>query len=590
MPISQEEEKDQTVPPEAPEESSAETRQDPVRNESPLEGMLLSPDGRFEVRTEGTGNLYANGMSAPEFLRVTDTESGEVLWETKGALYQRVLWSPDNRYMALTYGGRTWNQALILHTESWMEWNFTLPDGSIIPDYDFLPVEDWCRWVEADRLILTVGRGGDAGEQRTYRCSLFPREDALEGVVLEETTTFFESDYDFNHDGTAEMLELTTVWSPEIQDQAEWYELRIRQGDEVLWVEEASEAHVGWNSLFALRTDGEDFLLRYDPYMNQGAAAYQFELFSLEDDGETVVHRERVEFDVNFGSPIHQGFDAEAITNFLWAARTLIQDSHLLLSTQGGDLVSDVPASEFEHPMFGEELAAAKYPHELAEALSAYEEEMTAERADTARKELADDYDFNHNGIPESVELVTVVQDGGSGSSYWRLEITERNKVIWTETAHAAHAGWNTIFAIESEGEDYLLQYHPTMYQGSCTYSYQVFSLGAAGERLPLREASVEFDINWQSPLHEFDAEAVLAFVERLNSELAEGGALLLNTDDAVSDMDPKAPRETLPWLQEDGLCPDFVYRESAGLESNLKQLEAAMRAAGDREVEYGRF
>ena len=554
-----------------------------------VEGDPKSPDGRFEVRAVGASDLLVSGVRPPEFLRIVDTATGETLWEDGGYVRQEARWSPDGNYLLLAYAGRTWNQIRVFETTDWTDWDLELPNGEGIPEYVFLP-EDWYEWVDDNRLTLTVGRGGDGEEQHTYRCSLFTRSGVVEGVVLEETTELLESDYDFNRDGVAETLELTTIWSPEIQDQAEWYELRVRQGEVVLWIEEAAEAHVGWNSLFALRMDGEDFLLRYNPYMNQGVAAYQFELFSLEDGGETVVHKERVEFDVNFASPVHHYFDAEEIADFLWAARTLIQDSRLLLSTQGGDFVSDVPASEFEHPMFGEELAAAEYPHKLAEALREYEEEVTAERTGaTAREELADDYDFNHNGIPEKVELVTVVQDGGSGSSYWRLEITERNKAIWADTAYAAHAGWNTIFAVELDGEDYLLQYHPTMYHGSCTYSYQVFSLDAARERLPLREASVEFDINWQSPLHEFDAEAVLAFVEQLNGELAEGGALLLNTDDAVSDMDPEAPQETLPWLQEDGLCPNFRYSEKRSLAENLRLLEECMTAAGAKGWTYER-
>lgn len=593
------EEKPETTPetPEMPEETVEkgepelpETPPEAEKKIRPLAGEAKSPKGSVELRLMGAGvSPDSDGLYAPASVQMVDIATGSVLWEDAGAYEQAVAWSPKGEFAVLARTNRTATTVTVVDTVEGSDWEFELPDGEAIPEYMFLP-EDWYEWLDDNRLTITVGEGGDAGEQHTYRCSLFTRSGMVEGVVLEETTERLESDYDFNRDGMPETLELTTIWNPEITDQAEWYELRIRQGEDVLWIEEAAESHVGWNSLFALRMDGEDFLLRYNPYMNQGAAAYQFELFSLEDDREVVVHKERVEFDVNFGSPVHSYFDPEAIADFLWAAQTLIQDSHLLLSTQGGDLVCDAPASEFEHAMFGEELAAAKNSEELAEALRQYEAETTDQHIGvTAREKLADDYDFNHNGIPETVELATVVQDGGSGSSHWRLEITERNQTIWSETAHAAHAGWNTIFAVKLDGEDYLLQYHPTMYQGFCSYNYQVFSLDAAGERLPLREASVDFDISWQSPLHEFDAEEVLAFVEKLNAELAEGGALLLNTDDTVSAMDPDAPQETLPWLQEDGLCPNFRYKESRGLAENLRLLEECMSAAGAKGWEYGR-
>jgi len=572
------------APVEVPEEPPAEEPRptpEPV-SESQLEGELLSPDGRFAVSVEGTGNLYANGLSAPEHLRVTDAESGEVLWETEGSLYQRVQWSPAGQYMVLAYGGRTWNQVLILHTETWMQWQFTLPDGNIIPDYDFLPEEDWCRWIEEDRLVLTVGRGGDAGEQRTYQCSLFLQDGGLEGYVLEVTAAPIAGGYDFNHDGVVESLELATIWSSENPEQAAWYELRVRQGEEILWLEEASTAHVGWNSLFALRTDGEDFLLRYNPYMNQGTASYRLQLFALGENGaEVVVHEEAVAFDINFGSPTHHVFDPEAVADFLWAAKTLIDGSHLLLSTDGGTLITDVPETSYEVPVFREEFKAASHTGELADLLRKLEGNRTEVQMGISTKELlSDDYDFNHNGIPEKVYLVTQMMDAGSGRSFWQLEVTELNKTLWSDSAYAAHAGWNSLFACRVEGEDYLLRYNPTMYQGFCTYSYEVFALDAAGKELPVRRSSVEFDINWNSPRHEFDAEELLAFVEQLNEDLAEG-SLLLNTDDEVKKMDPKHPQETLPWLQEDDLCPDFSYRKSADLETNLKNLENAMRVAG---------
>jgi len=56
-----------------------------------------------------------------------------------------------------------------------------------------------------------------------------------------------------------------------------------------------------------------------------------------------------------------------------------------------------------------------------------------------------------------------------------------------------------------------------------------------------------------------------------------------------VRAMDPKHPQETLPWLQEDGLCPDFHYKESRGLAENLRLLEECMAVAGAKEWEYGR-
>ena len=57
------------------------------------------------------------------------------------------------------------------------------------------------------------------------------------------------------------------------------------------------------------------------------------------------------------------------------------------------------------------------------------------------------------------------------------------------------------------DGEDYLLRYHPVMYQGRCSYNYQLFTL-ENGRETVIRENSLEFDINFQPQLHEsFDPD-----------------------------------------------------------------------------------
>lgn len=144
-----------------------------------LEGESVSPDGRFEARTVGKTDNYVSGVVPPESIQFVNRETGEVLWEEQGWVTQSVLWSPDSRYLALTYGARTWQAVKFIETDTWTSWDFTLPDGSPIPEYTFLPADQpWGTWIGKDvpeedyDLLLTVGRGGDEGEQHTYRCSL----------------------------------------------------------------------------------------------------------------------------------------------------------------------------------------------------------------------------------------------------------------------------------------------------------------------------------------------------------------------------------------------------------------------------------
>ncbi|MFR3922986.1 MAG: hypothetical protein ACLTYN_14550 [Dysosmobacter welbionis] len=103
------------------------------RTGSPGGGETLSPNGRFQVRTAGKSEMYVSGYVVPEFLQIVDTETGELLWQDQGALWQSARWSPANNLVAIAYGGRTWTQVTVISTACWTSLDFTLPDGSPIP-------------------------------------------------------------------------------------------------------------------------------------------------------------------------------------------------------------------------------------------------------------------------------------------------------------------------------------------------------------------------------------------------------------------------------------------------------------------------
>lgn len=62
-----------------------------------------------------------------------------------------------------------------------------------------------------DCLDLTIGRGGDAGEQRYYICGVWMNGGQVTGESREMTFETLGS-YDFTHDGQPETVELETVW------------------------------------------------------------------------------------------------------------------------------------------------------------------------------------------------------------------------------------------------------------------------------------------------------------------------------------------------------------------------------------------
>lgn len=322
-----------------------------------LSGEALSPDGRFMAVERGRSEpvseegVYPVQVSPADTVQITDAETGEVLWEDFGAYEQSILWSPEGGFAALARTARTWCSITVIETENWTSWEFTLPDGSPIPEYTFLPDgEPWGVWRSENSLDLTIGRGGDAGEQRFYTCAVAVHDGTLKGNVWEERHETLPGSYDFDHDGEPELVELVTVGEDEEPNLEGWYELRVRTGDNRLyWSRSCHTAHVGWGSYFACRVDGEDYLLRYEPAMFQGFATYAYQLFSLSGAGEEEVLREGgVEFDINFDSPMHGSFDPEAIAAFLEEVHSLLEDSELLLTTEGSWFRSGGPGADFK--------------------------------------------------------------------------------------------------------------------------------------------------------------------------------------------------------------------------------------------------
>lgn len=179
------------------------------------------------------------------------------------------------------------------------------------------------------------------------------------------------------------------------------------------------------------------------------------------------------------------------------------------------------------------------------------------------------EYDLDRNGVPEMPRLVTF--DEGMGQ---RFELWEGSKLIWSEEGYFAHMGYNALFLCVLDGEAYLLRYHPTMYQGTGTYNYQLFSLENGTETV-VRENSVNFDTNFYEgkPLYgEFDPEAIAAFMDEVN-DLLSYSTQLLNTDGELLDTfagKTVAPQDTLGWLDL------FDRDQSKSLPENLQAFQRA--------------
>lgn len=358
--------------PEAPPEEDAYQELLAATPLAAVEGETISPNQRFLVRTAGDTNIYVSGVRVPEYVQVVDRFTDEVLWEGDGMVSQSAIWSPESGYLALERSARTWCTVTVIETENWSSWDFTLPDGSPIPEYTFLPYDQpWGVWQSERALELTVGRGGDDGPKKQYLCMLDKESGALAGQTFEPVKEVLFDSCDFNHDGIAETVEVTAMGI----ENGGPYTLSVTDiGGRVLWEEEAYRAHAGWTSIFACSIDGQDYLLRYHPTMYQGWADYWFQIFFLNAaGGEQIIYENSITWDCNFRMDGHQ-YDVEALTDFLWDVRGYLKDSTLLMSTEDGVFQSNVPGLQLQSYPFGEALAL-----ESREALEEAVHRMEAE-------------------------------------------------------------------------------------------------------------------------------------------------------------------------------------------------------------------
>lgn len=283
-------------------------------------GEPVSPDGKYRLEAVGESDIYVSGLRPPEALRLVD-EAGNILWEDQGWLEQEVHWSPDSRYAALYTAARTWGAIIVIDMENAKAVEVKLPGGGSFGEYVFL---DEMRWVEVDTDRYALWFLLSDGE-RTDGYRYMP----VSQMSFAQTTTILEGEYDFDRDGVKELLELDTIHD----GTPLYYEIRVVEEGETIWMDDAYPAHTGWNSLFVYREEGKDYLFRYHPACFQGWCDYTYTIFSLDAHGEEVPQRENsVSFDTNWGLPDHS-FDPKALAAFLEDVNSQLERSRLIVTT-----------------------------------------------------------------------------------------------------------------------------------------------------------------------------------------------------------------------------------------------------------------
>jgi len=349
--------------------------------ESPREEVVV-PEEDWEI-TEPEAEVPSGGLYLLESVPVLDSETEDMQWVDKGDYQQSVLWSPNGSYVAIARFSGTEAMVTVIEVTKNAYWHVTMPDGSEFPEHIWFPEENWGQWSDESTLNIVIGGAKGGGEETTYRCLIKMSDGQLTGTTYEQITKSLSGVYDFDHDGVNEILELATVLDPTVEDLAACYELRIRKRDGTqLWMESAHWSHAGWTSIFACEVDGQDYLLRYHPYMSQGWAQYSYSLFSLDGgnvDHERLLRESTVAWDSNFHLEGHQ-FDAVALADFLAEVRGYLDGSSLLMSTENGEFRTSGSGAKFEDGFLNVWLASEGDGETLQELLETFELSMMLEQ------------------------------------------------------------------------------------------------------------------------------------------------------------------------------------------------------------------
>ncbi len=154
--------------------------------------------------------------------------------------------------------------------------------------------------------------------------------------------------------------------------------------------------------------------------------------------------------------------------------------------------------------------------------------------------------DVNHNHINEEVYVRTI-----EPNMIYELTVVEEGEVLYSAQAGLAHAGWNTVMLYYEDGQDYLVEYQPSMFQGDGVYHYVIFSLDG-GERVVKEESSVDFSL----PLEK--RPDMDAFARRMNI-LLRNSSVLLSTEQGIL-VDDWAEASSLPQLYPVRFDPDEIW------------------------------
>jgi hypothetical protein len=155
------------------------------------------------------------------------------------------------------------------------------------------------------------------------------------GNAADTFTPLAEFQSDLTHDGVFESIHIYKA-----EDAGDLAKLEIKAADgTVMRSEYAHTSHAGWNSIYLCRQDNKDYLLYFNPYQCTGTADFVFVLYDLtERNTIEIVDSGSYSFSYGAAEGTADGFHEEVFRSFADKVNSYLEDSYLLMSTEGGEL------------------------------------------------------------------------------------------------------------------------------------------------------------------------------------------------------------------------------------------------------------
>lgn len=149
-----------------------------------------------------------------------------------------------------------------------------------------------------------------------------------------ETKTAFSIQADVNHDGIKENLVVDVTDDSATEDKVNFC-IESQDGTKKIYTQEiyCQEGNI---SYFLYSDEEGDYLLRYQPDMQQGTATYTYEVFYLNESGDEVMVKENsIGFETYW---VSKNFDIDSMVDFQNEVNTYLDKSTLLFECESAEI------------------------------------------------------------------------------------------------------------------------------------------------------------------------------------------------------------------------------------------------------------